>query len=307
MRPTEIREKKVLLSPLNWGMGHVSRCIGLVDQLLKQGNEVVILCNDEQKHIFISYFPELHYVDLEGYPFDFRGKGKFATDLLRNWFKLKGHIYKERALIAALVERDNFDVVISDHRYGCYAENIPSVFLTHQYHLPLTGIQSIADRWHKKRMRPFDHIWILDYENSQLSGRLTEGIEDDRVEFIGPLSRFSVYSMPKTKSGGDVVVVSGPHIYAQQFVNQMEKQFPDALFICSREITTLPQTKRISGDWKEQDKAILHAKRLISRSGYSTLLDLEILKIPALLHPTPGQAEQIYLHHRLTDNSEYTP
>jgi hypothetical protein len=156
-------------------------------------------------------------------------------------------------------------------------------------------------------MRPFDHIWIMDYGNSKLSGKLTASAEDDRVRFIGPYSRFSVYPKSKERSEENVIVVSGPKVYAQQLATEMEAKYPGALFICSEKINLSAEIRRVSGNWKEQDAAILNAQRLVSRSGYSTIMDLEVLKITALLCPTPGQAEQIYLHDRLTDYSEYTP
>ncbi len=307
MRPEDIRDKRVLLSPLNWGMGHVSRCIGLIHQLLDQNNEFVLACNAEQGAIFKEYFPAITIENHEGYPFEFGGKGNFGWDLTRKLHKLKSRLKREKGETEALVKSYEIDVVISDHRYGFYSKDVTSIFMTHQYNLPVKGLQSLANRWHRKRLRPFDHLWILDYKDSKLSGKLTEGINDTRALFIGPYSRLSVYDAIEKKTEENVIVASGPKVYAQQFAYAMERQYPNALFISSEDIYLEPETKRISGNWKEQDTAILNAQRLISRSGYSTIMDLEVLKIPALLYPTPGQAEQIYLHERLTDCSEYTP
>lgn len=307
MRPEDIRDKRVLLSPLNWGMGHVSRSIGLIHQLIQQNNSVIIACDSGQESIFRMYFPELTYVSHNGYPFQFEGKGNFASDLTKAFQSLKLRLKSEIEETKQLVQMHSVDIVLSDHRYGFYSKDVPSIFVTHQYNLPLRGVQSIANRWHKKRMRPFYHIWILDEENSRLSGKLTAGVQDKRVEFIGPHSRFSFYDTVPDKKEETVVVISGPEVYAQQFANEMELRFPEALFICPEEIYLETHIRRLSGNWKEQDSAILNAQRLVSRSGYSTIMDLEILKIPALLYPTPGQAEQIYLHDRLTDCSEYTP
>lgn len=307
MRPEDIRDKRVLLSPLNWGMGHVSRCIGLIHELLEQRNEIFIACDEEQKQIFKWYFPDVNFISHEGYPFHFGGKGNFGWDLSIKFRSLRDRLKKELAFTESKADELKIDVILSDHRYGFYSEKVPSVFITHQYHLPVRGIRAAADSLHKKRMCPFDHIWIMDYEGGKLSGKLTAGIEDDRVEFIGPYSRFSVYTEQEEKSEEVVVVISGPEIYAQQLATKMEQKYPKALFICPASIELASERRRMSGNWKEQDTAILNAQRLVSRSGYSTIMDLEVLKIPALLYPTPGQAEQIYLHDRLTDCSEYTP
>jgi UDP-N-acetylglucosamine:LPS N-acetylglucosamine transferase len=307
MQPEDIRDKKVLLSPLNWGMGHVSRCIGLVHQLINQGNQIVIACNDDQKAVFESYFPEASYVFHEGYPFHFGGKGRFAWDLFKKLGALKKRLKDENLEVEDFVNQHNIDVVLSDHRYGFFSKHVPSVFITHQYHLPVSRLQAVSDKWHKKRMRPFCHVWILDYDDSRLSGKLTQQIDDDRVAFVGPYSRFSKYEMIETKQEENVIVISGPQKYAQQFADEMGLTYPNALFICPETIYLDSSLRRKSGTWLEQDALILQAKQLISRSGYSTIMDLEILQIPAMLYPTPGQAEQLYLHERLTDCSEYTP
>ena len=307
VRPEDIRDKRVLLSPLNWGMGHVSRSIGMIHRLLKQNNTIVVACDEDQESVYRMYFPELTYASHQGYPFKFSGQGNFGWDLARSLRTLKSRLKKEIEETEHLVETHQIDVVLSDHRYGFYSERVPSVFITHQYHLPVRGLQSTANVWHKKRMRPFQHVWILDYSDSKLSGRMTVNSNDKRVKFVGPYSRFSVYAKGHEKTEANVVVISGPEVYAQKFADDMEKRFPQALFVCSAKIQLSSNVRRVSSNWTEQDTVILNAQRLTSRSGYSTILDLEVLKIPALLYPTPGQAEQIYLHDRLTDCSEYTP
>lgn len=306
MRPIDIRNKNVLLSPLNWGMGHVSRCIGLIHQLLEQENEVIIACDANQQEVFKTYFPELVFVVHSGYPFEFSGKGNFAWDLLKKIRTLQNRLKKELIETKKMVDQYKIDLILSDHRYGFCSEKIPSIFITHQYHLPVSGLQSISDNWHKKRVARFDHVWILDYDDNRLSGKLTEGIQDDRVQFVGPFSRFGIYNEQRVQSE-IVVVISGPEIYAQQFADEMVVKYPNADFICSKTIQLPKNIRRVSEGWRRQDATILKAKRLISRSGYSTIMDLEVLKIKGELYPTQGQAEQIYLHELLTDCSEYTP
>jgi len=307
MRPEDIYEKKILIAPLNWGMGHVSRCIGLIHQLIQQNNSIVVACNPDQQMVFEVYFDNLVYVPLEGYPFKFSGKGNFGWDLLKNWSKLKGRLKREKVETAALVRDLKIDIVISDHRYGFFAKSVPSIFLTHQYNLPVSGIQSISDVWHKKRMRPFRYLWILDDSSSRLAGKLSSTSSEKRAIHIGPYSRFSIYDRVVDKTVEKVVVVSGPMIYAQQLADEMAKEHSDAVFVCSSQIELPKHLKRISGSWKEIDEVMLRAKHIISRSGYSTIMDVDYLGVSATFYPTPGQAEQIYLNEWLTDNSEYTP
>jgi hypothetical protein len=64
MLPSEIQNKRVLISPLNWGMGHVSRCIGLVNQLISQENSIYIACDEEQQQI-LFVIQDIPFVSVE--------------------------------------------------------------------------------------------------------------------------------------------------------------------------------------------------------------------------------------------------
>ena len=96
MLPIEIKENRILISVLNWGMGHVSRSIGLIHQLLEQENIVFIACSIEQEEIYKQYFNSIQFIRHNGYPFKFGGKGNFAWDLFKGLFKLKKRMKRER-------------------------------------------------------------------------------------------------------------------------------------------------------------------------------------------------------------------
>jgi len=49
----------------------------------------------------------------------------------------------------------------------------------------------------------------------------------------------------------------------------------------------------------ELEETILRSKLVVSRSGYSSIMDLEALEAKAFFVPTPGQFEQEYLAERL--------
>ena len=53
----------------------------------------------------------------------------------------------------------------------------------------------------------------------------------------------------------------------------------------------------LAQDNATSDQAILHAEKVISRSGYSTIMDLYFLDCDSELHATNGQREQEYLLH----------
>lgn len=297
MRPEDIHNKRVLISPLNWGFGHVSRCIGLIDQLLKQENSIWIACDENQEHIFAQYFDSVEFIRHEGYPFHFRGKGNFSFDLARDYPRLKSRLSKELAETRNYVKEYNIDLVISDHRYGFRSKRVPCIFLTHQVYLPIRWFEWSAILAHRRHIAHFSWIWVLDYPDNRLAGKLSAKGSQENIEYIGPYSRFSRYEIPRAKSRGVVAIASGPDVYAQQFVDEMLKKDAADAIICSEHVRC-PEEKQINAsNWLEQDQIILQADKIISRSGYSTIMDLEILGVPGDLFPTPGQREQVYLYH----------
>ncbi len=306
MQLQDIRNKKVLISPLNWGFGHVSRSIGMIHRCLELENEVVVACDAEQEAIFKMYFPELIYVSHEGYPFKFGGKGRFASDLLFRYSALRKRLKQEMVEVENLVNQYQIDVVLSDHRYGFRAKSVPSIFITHQLNLPLKWFQAPIAVQHNKWIRKFSDVWVLDTPESDFAGMLSASLEGSRVVYLGPVSRFERYEVPSEKTQEHVVIVSGPSIYAQQFADWAVEKYPNATFVCDSKIQLPAAIKRLSNSWKEQDAAILEAKHIVSRSGYSTIMDVAHLGIEATYVPTPGQAEQIYLKKWLTDCSEYS-
>ena len=97
--PETIKNKRIGFSVLNWGLGHVTRCVSLIEQLQRQSNSIFIFCNQEQKVIFSQYLKEVEFIDHEGYPFQFRGKGNFKLDLFRSLFALYSYSKKDRELL----------------------------------------------------------------------------------------------------------------------------------------------------------------------------------------------------------------
>ena len=298
MIPKEIIEKRILISALNCGMGHVSRSIGLIYQLKTQNNSIFIACSSEQKAIFKQYFDTVEFIEHKGYPFEFGGNGNFAWDLFKGIFKLKNRMKKEQSELEKMVKKFSIDIVLSDHRYGFYTPLVPSYFITHQFNLPVPWYQRNADRLHKKLMSKFDGVWIMDYPNSELAGKLSQSKSSQRVNYIGPYSRFSLYDKNQFSVKDKVLLIaSGPKVYAQELVDTYfaKTSSKSVIVICSDEIAVPQDAEKISGQWRLQDEIILQAKKIISRSGYSTIMDLEVLKCDSDLIPTPGQSEQIYL------------
>jgi len=303
MLPQSISHKRILLSPLNWGMGHVARCIPLIAAFLKNGNTVIVAATDEQAAVFRAYFPSIELVKHEGYPFVFAGKGNFSLDLARQFKGLKKRLNTEIEQTEKLVKDRNIDLVISDHRYGFRSKKIPSIILTHQMNLPVRWFEGWVQKMHERFLRQFEEIWIPDTADSSLAGQLSENLKNFNCTYIGALSRFQLNEISSVKTIDAVVIASGPSIYAEQFVReQLKKMTADAntVIIASPEVKQnlggIGVSIQSSEDWKSCDETIVKARKIISRCGYSTLMDLSVLKVPFSLTPTPGQREQEYLY-----------
>ena len=302
MRPEGIKNKKILFSVLNWGMGHLSRSISIIQQLVQQENQLFFACSKNQKIIFQCYFPNLKYINHEEYPFRFKGKGNFETDLALNFYSLFKRLKSEKTEVKKMIEDHQIDIIISDHRYGFHSTSVQSIFITHQINLPVNWVLSWADRIHKKLIKKFSTIWLLDTPESTFAGKLSRCKNLKNIEYIGIHSRFSLYS-PKEKSISKIVIISGPEPYANEFflsqLEQAEKVNEKTIFITPSNNYRQSNAENIqiisSIDWRICDELILKAEKIVSRAGYSTIMDIETLQAKSELHPTKGQKEQEYL------------
>jgi len=307
MGPEHITGKTVLYGCLDWGSGHVARSIPLMQQLLGQGNKLVVRCTKEQQHVFETYAIQAEFIPATAFTFRFKGDGNFTREMLRNARQFRNAVKIERVETEDLVSKHGIDIIVSDHRYGLVSETVPSVFVTHQVQLP-PGSGFFAQWIHRKWMNRFSVYWIMDEEQHPLAGKLSLLRQKEKKEahYIGHYSRFNAAESSEQKESV-VGVVSGPEPYAKHlFEMLLARSLTDqrSWTIISPEYETAivpPHVRLIHGDWKAADEAIRNATLIISRNGYSTLMDLKALNKPAELIPTPGQLEQLYLRE-INDN-----
>lgn len=303
MLPDDIKHKRVLISPLNWGMGHVARCIPLIHGLLENKNVVFVAASSDQQQIFRQYFPNIEYIEHAGYPFKFGKNGNFGLDLAKQFSALKNRMKSELTEVEEYVTNFSIDVIISDHRYGFRSDNVHSILLTHQLNLPIKWYEGWVQAIHHRFLKAFTEVWVPDTNQSDLSGDLSSNSAGMNVHYIGSLSRFSLYDKEKEKTIEKVIIVSGPLVYAQRFFEEqltsINTDDKTIAVIAPKEISIKAQSPNIqiksSENWLECDQIIVQAKQIVSRSGYSTLMDLFELKVPFSITPTPGQREQEYL------------
>ena len=310
------RKPLILVSPLDWGLGHTTRCIPLITQLIYEGCDVIIACNSTQKAILQQEFPQADFVELRGYNIRY-GKNRLATfsRLLFQAPKILTKIKQENQWLRAFLTQIPVDAVISDNRFGLHAPAIPSVFITHQLQVK-TGFGAMADkivlRWNYRKIRPFTVCWVPDSEDSpSLAGELSHppSMPGIPVQYIGGLSRLGACAT----QGEDVllIILSGPEPLRTVFETLLLEQVAayKGKVVLVRGLPAeqhLPLAPAHCTLYNHVDAATLHqlicaAKLVISRCGYTTVMDLLKLQKKGILVPTPGQAEQEYLADHLRE------
>ena len=309
---------KILVAPLNWGLGHASRCVPLVQRLLNEGNEVILGGDGESLTLLRRHFPKLRYTYLAPLNLRYSKGTRQVWAMLRALPKLIRWSMKDHLMLKALLNEEHIDRVISDNRFGLYSKKTECIYITHQLHIMLPRgwrwAERIASRMHARIYTRFNKVWVPDYEDTQkrLAGELSHLKKEQRtkykVQFIGPLSRFQNNpSIPNNPSYSIVAVLSGlePHrtLLEQEIIALYTGKEEQVLIV--QGLMHRPNTRIKRGNItivpsmpdSELAAALLGAKHIIARSGYSTIMDLSALGIldKAELIPTPGQPEQEYL------------
>ena len=128
-------DKKILLAPLDWGLGHAARCVPLIKRLQQQNNHFIIACTKQQKQFLQQELNDVEYVDLFGYNISYSSVLPLWTKILIQLPKLFFVIRKENKWLANYLQSNKVDVVISDNRFGFYNKSVESIFITHQLNI----------------------------------------------------------------------------------------------------------------------------------------------------------------------------
>lgn len=311
-------KRRVLVAPLDWGLGHATRCIPQIRQLEEQGAEVWLAGEGPQETLLRAEFPHLPFLPLKGYRIQYSRSGKAMTwKIFQQIPAIKKAIRYENQWLKKMVVDLQFDEVISDNRYGLHHPDINSIIITHQLRIK-TGLGSWAEdilqRWHYTYLEKFDQCWIPDLENDLgLAGELSHPKKMPAIPhtYIGPLSRFQLGSVP-AKKNKLLVILSGPEpqrtILEEKIFKDIAHYDGEATVVrgLPSSQTHVPSTGMINiynhlGS-EALNKEMSEAEFIISRSGYSTIMDSFTLGKKCIFIPTPGQTEQEYLASYLQKN-----
>jgi UDP-N-acetylglucosamine transferase subunit ALG13 len=307
----------VLVSPLDWGLGHATRCIPIIKELVKQGVTVVIASAGPQKALLKTEFPGLEILDLPGYSIRYK-KGVFLKwALIFRTPSILKQIKKEKLWLDGILQSRKLDAVISDNRYGLYHKDLYNVFVTHQPSIR-TGLGLLFDRiilkWHYKLIRKFSVCWIPDWPGDfSLAGRLSHPEIPLPVphNYIGLLSRLKPLQANVEKNTL-LILLSGPEPQRTQFEKSILLQLEHLTLKCTvlrglpgkvSSVSTPFNGAQIIDHLPAEELNILMntSDLILSRSGYSSIMDLVQLGKNAILVPTFGQTEQEYLGNHLQE------
>lgn len=308
------RQKHILVAALHWGLGHAVRCIPIINYLLDQSCKVSI-ASDGQALLFLrKQFPELDYFELASYQVTYPTRSIYFNLALKAPFILSA-IAKEHKAINKLQKDHQFDGIISDNRYGCYHEQVPSILITHQLNLIGNNgrVQKSASAIHHSMIKKFDDCWVPDIETSPgLSGAMSHGTFDFAVKYLGILSTCKLQTSLKISERELMIVLSGPEpqrtYFEKLLLNQLQTFERKALLVRgivqdAEPLNSHNPNVHIVNYLNRLDMKfeLQNSKVLLCRSGYTSIMDLAKLKMPAILIPTPGQPEQKFLSDNLNE------
>ncbi len=300
-----------MIAPLDWGLGHATRCVPIIEKFLSFGFKVIIAATGDQKLLIQEKFPDLEMLELSGYSVHYGTNG--VSTLLKIFLqipKILIAINRENRWLARVVRNYGIDLVFSDNRYGMHHSSTLNIFMTHQLQ-----VKSFSGRWadaflrrlHYFFIRRFDCCWVPDTPDAANSfgGLLSHPSQMPPlpVAYTGPLS-----ALPPANAGDGhqlLILLSGPEpqrsIFEAIVLKQLNNYTGEIILVrglpSGGEALELPKNvtsfNYISGG--QLGRCIAGASIVISRAGYSTVMDLLPAGKKCIMVPTPGQTEQVYL------------
>lgn len=319
---------KVLVAPLDWGLGHATRCVPVIKEFLRVGAEVHVGVCGNIAPFYKDAFPGLKQHRIPSYRIMYPKHGyQMPAWVLTELPRILKVVAVEHAIAESLVERENFDVVFSDNRFGFYSEHAKSIYMTHQLRIAFPGVtrvlESVGLKFHQKQMANFNEVWVPDVPGYPgLGGRLSHlnaknetgtFFKDRKLRYVGPLSRFENMVESSQKKFKFLGVVSGAEPTRTNLELRLRKVFREipgehALLLGKPGLNEIVKDGNITVyphlSTEPFAELVKSSECFVSRPGYSTVMDQAALGANCLFVPTPGQTEQVYLG-KLLKNAKY--
>ena len=317
--PTTLRKPRILMSPLDWGLGHATRCIPIIRELLRLDCDVWLAGDSYQKRLLQEEFPSLTILELPGYKIRYsKSNTGFRLRMIAQIPKILDIIMYENQWLREKTPVYEFDAVISDNRYGFHNRHTSNVFVTHQLRIKSRMgklVDGLLNRINYSYIKKFDQCWVPDEDkDSNLGGELShpDHLPKSDVHYLGMLSRFEQTKLPFIKNHL-LIILSGPEPQRTILENLVIKEITQ-INGTATVVRGLPGAEKIIPSTntlkfynhlsaKDLNKEMEQAEFVISRSGYSTIMDIAKLDKRSILIPTPGQGEQEYLAKYLAEKN----
>ncbi len=303
---------KVLVAPLNWGLGHATRCVPIINELIKQNAEVIIGSDGNALKFLQKEFPNLTCVNLPNSEIKYYNSIPAWLSVILQIPKFIYQIYRDKKIANDFLKKNHIDIIISDNRYGLYSSKVRSVIITHQIQIKNVGFEFIPNYFIRNFISKFNLCLIPDFEsvNESLAGNLSHGSSIIKnTIYIGPLSRFNFINQTQQL---DVipVIISGPN----PLKSKIQKTLIDVLatsnykfLIISGDVIlnkfvekgNIKIVSHLNSD--ELEKTINNSPLIISTGGYSSIMDYYKMQKKTIFIPFPGQTEQEYLAKHLNN------
>jgi hypothetical protein len=332
-----MKKKTVIVAPLNWGLGHATRCIPIIEALQEAGATVILASDGGALALLRREFPHLRAVELPAYDIRYPFRSMTLSMAVQGHKILRGCVL-EYFWLKKFLKTEHIDAVISDNRFGFFSRATRSIFMTHQVQIliPMRFLQPFVNAVNHFFIRHFDALWIPDTASERnLAGDLAHGFFVEKlhkkltINYLGTLSRMQCFAAELKYRA--IIVLSGPE--PQRTILE-EKILTQLIGIVEKERRRGFEPRRRLGyclvrgvsdknvtiktdNWikkieihnvltgKELNQKIMESDVVVCRSGYSSLMDLVVLQKKALLIPTVGQTEQEYLADALAHQNRF--
>lgn len=299
------------MAPLNWGLGHATRCIPVIEALENQGYTPVIASDGAALEFLKKEFPHLSAFELPPYHIEYARNGSILKPkLLMQLPGMLRAIRNENEIVARIIKQENISGIISDNRLGANNRSVPSIFITHQVNILSGNTTWLTTSMHRSYLKKYTECWVPDLASSvNLSGKIGHSDDYDslRLKYIGPLSR--LHKKPTQRKYDLMVLLSGPEpqraILEEKLIRELQHYNGYVVFV--RGVVEGEETIYAEGrityynfmNTATLEQAFNDCEMVLCRPGYTTIMDLAKLCKKAFFIPTPGMSEQEYLAKKL--------
>lgn len=296
-----------MVAPLNWGLGHATRCIPIINAIIENGDCPIIASDGQALKLLKKEYPSQTFITLPSYGVTYASEGQnLKLKMLKDSPKIWMAIRNEQKMLTKIIQDHDIVGIISDNRLGLYSSCIPSVIITHQLQVLSGNTTWLSTQLHLHYIKKYDYCWIPDVDHIEnLAGKLSYN-DDNEIEkvFLGPLSRFKNTGNYQKKYDL-LVLLSGPEpqrgILEKKLLKELKNYTGKVLFIAGKVEKNQKFEKKGALTYYNYlctdgvQKALDRSEMVLSRSGYTTVMDLQKMDKKAFFIPTPGQFEQEYL------------